>query len=553
MAGRPDKRIKVVVAGGGVAALEAALALRELARHRIEVELLASEPLFWYRPAAVAEPFGLGEARCFELAQVAAAAGASLTPGTLVSIDAARHEAYTADGSTVSYEALLVACGAVAKVAIPGALTFRGPADSDAFSGVLAEIEAGDVHRVAFVVPWGATWVLPLYELALMTAARLRARQIRDVELTLVTPEQKPLEQFGRVASETVQDLLDEREISVHTRSYAVEAADGELLLLRHGAVPADRVIALPRLHGQPIGGVPQTIDGFIPVDPHGSVDAADVFAAGDITNFPVKQGGIAAQQALAAAEAIAAWAGVDLEPRPFRPVLRGLLLTGAQPRYLRRDLTAGQESSWASEAPIWWPPAKIVGRHLARFLATLAGVEVPSEEAVAEDAVRVEVELAPQDVSRLANRRLEPALADVLHEAKTRATVGDVMSREPLIVAPEDTLGEVAERMMQLDVDSALVVQFGQLTGILTARDLLHALAGRVHPSEARVRQWMTAEPIVVSADASIEKAAVLMTEYRIHQLPVVDRERPIGLIGLHDVTRSAVSAPQPAIGLGF
>ncbi len=553
MAGRPDRRIKVVVAGGGVAALEAALALRELARDRVEVELLASEPLFWYRPAAVAEPFGLGEARCFQLAQVAAAAGASFTPGTLVSIDAVGHKGYTASGSVVSYDVLLVACGAVAKVAIPGALTFRGPADSDAFSGLLAEIEAGDVRRVAFAVPWGATWVLPLYELALMTAARLRARRIRDVELTLVTPEQAPLELFGRVASETVQDLLDEREISLHTRSYASEAGDGELRLLRHGAVPADRVIALPRLHGQPIGGITQTIDGFIPVDPHGSVDADDVFAAGDITNFPVKQGGIAAQQALAAAEAIAAWAGVDLEPQPFRPVLRGLLLTGAQPRYLRRDLAADEGSARVSEAPLWWPPAKIVGRYLGPFLATLAGVDVPSDEAAARDAVRVEVELAPQDVDRLARRRLERALADVLPEEKPRVTVGDVMSSEPLMVAPEDTLGEVAERMRQVDVGSALVVQFGQLIGILTARDLLQAFAGRVHPSEARVRQWMTAEPIVVSADTSIEKAALLMTEYRIHHLPVVDGARPIGMIGLHDVTRSAVIATQLAIGLGF
>ena len=130
---------------------------------------------------------------------------------------------------------------------------------------------------------------------------------------------------------------------------------------------------------------------------------------------------------------------------------------------------------------------------------------------------------------------------------------IADVMRPDFIAVAPEDTLGEVAERMEQLDVDSALVVQFGQLIGILTAHDLLHALAGRAHPSEARVRQWMTAEPIVVSADASIEKAAVLMTEYRIHQLPVVEGERPIGLIGLHHVTRSAVTAAHPAIGLGF
>jgi len=546
-------RRKVVIAGGGVAALEAALALRELACDYVGVELLASQPLFWYRPASVAEPFGLGEARHFELAEVAAAAGAGLTLGTLVSIDSARHEAHLAEGMVVSYDCLLVACGAVPSVAIPGALTFRGPEDSGAFSGLLAEIEAGAVHSVAFVVPWGATWVLPLYELALMTAAWLRARRIDDVELVLVTPENEPLELFGSVASETVRDLLDDRGITLQTGSFASDTGDGRLRLFPQESIAADRVVALPRLLGQPIGGLPQTIEGFIPVDEQGSVaDTDDVFAAGDITNFPVKQGGIATQQAVAAAEAIAGWAGVDLEPQPFRPVLRGMLLTGAQPRYLRREIGADEDTSWVSETPIWWPPAKIVGRHLAPFLATLAGVETPTEDLAHEGAVPVAVELDAQDVDRLAGRRLEPFLADVPEE-KTMATVGDVMSREPLVVAPEDTLGEVAERMSRLGTGSALVAQYGELIGILTARDLLHALAGRVHSSDARVRQWMTAQPIVVSTDTSIDKAALLMTEYGIHHLPVVDGEHPVGMIGLRAATRPHATAVQPAIGLGF
>jgi sulfide:quinone oxidoreductase len=553
MVARSNPTTKVVIVGGGVAALEAALALRELACDYVTVELLASEPLFSYRPASVAEPFGLGEARHFELTEVAAAAGAGLTPGKLVSVDSAGHEGHLADGTVVSYDCLLVACGAVSSVAIPGALTFRGPADTAAFSGLLAEIEAGNVRSIAFVVPWGATWALPLYELALMTAAWLRARRINNVELVLVTPENEPLELFGRVASDTVRDLLDERGISLHTGSFASETGDGRLRLFPHESIDAERVVALPRLRGQAIAGLPQTIDGFIPVDAHGSViDTNDVFAAGDVTNFPVKQGGIAAQQALAAAEAIAAWSGADVEPRPFRPVLRGMLLTGAQPRYLRREIGADEESSWASEAPIWWPPAKIVGRHLAPFLATLAGAGIPAEEPVAEGAIRVDVELAAQDVDQLASRRLEAFLADYPAE-KTVVTVGDVMSREPLIVAPEDTLGEVAERMSQLDVGSALVAQYGQLIGILTARDLLHALAGRVHSSDARVRQWMTAQPIVVTADTTIDKAALLMTEYGVHHLPVTEGQRPVGMIGLRAASRPHDTVAQPAIGLGF
>ena len=552
MAGQSDTKSRVVIAGGGVAALEAALALRELARDRVDVELLAAEPLFSYRPAAVAEPFGLGEARHFELAQVAAAAGARFASGTLVSIDADRREAFTAAGDVLSYDMLLVACGAAPKVAVAGALTFRGPQDSGAFRSLLAEMEAGDVRRVAFVVPWGATWVLPLYELVLLTGAWLRARRIHDVELMLVTPEVEPLELFGDVASQTVRDLLDERGITMHAQHYASEVADGELRLFPEGVVAADRVVALPRLQGWSIGGLSQTIDGFIPVDEHGRVGDADgVFAAGDITNFPVKQGGIAAQQALAAAETIAARAGAEVEPRPFHPVLRGMLLTGESPRYLRRDIASDPETSWVSEAPIWWPPAKIVGRYLAPFLATLAGVDKPSYEPAAEGAVRVEVELGAQAVDRLSGRRLDLSTGPLQPGEHTAPTVADVMSTEPFVVAPEDTLGEVADRMRQLNVGSALVSEFGRLVGILTTRDLLHALADRVHPSEARVRQWMTAEPIVASPDLPADRAAALMSEYGIHHLPVVEGERPIGMIGLRDVTPATVTASQPVTAL--
>ena len=100
-------------------------------------------------------------------------------------------------------------------------------------------------------------------------------------------------------------------------------------------------MIALPRLRGRGIPGLPADAGGFLVIDEHARVTgAADVFAAGDATAEPIKQGGLAAQQADAAAEAIAAEAGAELDPRPYRPVLRGLLLTGDTPLYLRNDLT---------------------------------------------------------------------------------------------------------------------------------------------------------------------------------------------------------------------
>jgi sulfide:quinone oxidoreductase len=543
-------RVNVVIAGGGVAALEAALALQALAEDRIRVELLAPEPHFWYRPLAVAEPFELGEAGHFELSKLAAEAGASFSPGELISVDAARHLAYTSPGGAVPYSTLLIACGAVPKPAIEGALTFRGPADTVKVEGLLTEIEAGDVGRVAFAVPAGAVWTLPAYELALMTAAWLVTRGIAGVELALVTPEDEPLHLFGREASSAVRALLEERGIAVHTRAYPAEARAGELLLVRGGIVVADRVVALARLQGPRIGGIPQTFEGFIPVDLHGRVTGiSDVFAAGDITAFPLKQGGIAAQQADAAAEAIAAEAGAEVTPSPFRPVLRGLLLTGAEPRYLRGQLAGGAgETSEASPEPLWWPPAKIVGRHLAPFLAGLAGPGAPTEPASAA-GVPVEVELDVGAAERRRYRLLEAAVDEAVGESI--ATVGDIMSGDPLIVAPEDMLGETAGRMRERDVGSAMVADHGRLIGILTSRDMLNAFAGRVHSSEARVREWMTAEPIAVSAKTTLEAAALLMTEHHIHHLPVVGGERPVGMVGMRDVIRS-VGPFRTRTGLG-
>jgi sulfide:quinone oxidoreductase len=533
---------RVVIAGGGVAALEAALALRALAGERVEIELVGREQHFWYRPHSVAEPFELGETNRYELPALASAAGATFTLGTLEGVDAARHQAKTSVG-TIRYDALLVAVGAVPTEAVPGALTFRGPADTEKIRTLLEEIAAGDVHRVAFAVPWGAVWSLPLYELALMTATHLATHQIRGVELTLVTPEEEPLQLFGRAGSDAVGTLLDERGITLVTGSHPAEFVDGGLRLVPESQIEADRVVALPRLRGPRVDGLPQTLDGFIPVDAHGHVRGLDdVYAAGDITNFPVKQGGIATQQADAAAEAIAQAAGVDLRPKQFRPVLRGLLLTGGQPRYLRHDLTEAGQAPSASPDPLWWPPAKIVGRHLAPFLADLAGVGSPPEPPAA-GTIRIEVELAARELKHLAAPRLEEAKGE-------GGTVGEAMSSELLVVSPEAVLGDVAQTMRDRDTGSAAVALEGQLIGILTSRDLLRAFAARARPSHTLVREWMTAEPIAVAPSTRVEMAVSLMTEHGVDQLPVVDGQRPVGMLGFRQAARKARGS---GVELGF
>ena len=159
-----------------------------------------------------------------------------------------------------------------------------------------------------------------------------------------MTPESAPLIMFGSAASGEVEALLRARGIAIETSTYAHEAGDGALIL-----TPGDRpleagdVVALPLIEGPGVAGLPCDEHGFIPIDDHARVpDTQDVYAAGDGTTFPIKQGGIATQQADAAAEHIASRVGAPVDPQPFHPVLRGKLLTGEESLHLEHDLRAG-------------------------------------------------------------------------------------------------------------------------------------------------------------------------------------------------------------------
>lgn len=361
---------KVLIAGGGVAGLEAALALRELAGGLVDVELVSPETDFVYRPLAVAQPFQAGQVRRFPLQHLAEAAGATMTRAAVRSVDPDRRMVVTSNGTALRYDSLLLALGARPVSALPGALTFRGPGDEDAFAALLHDARAGQVERLVFALPVGASWPLPLYELALLTAVHLADAGASGVQLSVVTPEERPLQLFGAAASEAVTELLELHGIQLLTDTTPVAVEGRALRLLPDQRLEADRVVALPRLEGLRLAGLPHDAHGFVPTDRHGRVRGLyGVYAAGDLTDFPLKQGGIATQQADAAAESIAADAGARIEPQPFQPVLRGLLLTGMSPRYLRTE--PGSVHSEADTEPLWWPPAKIVGLHLAPFLAS--------------------------------------------------------------------------------------------------------------------------------------------------------------------------------------
>ena len=384
---------RVLIAGGGVAALEALLGLSELAGDRVDLELLSPRDEYVDRPLAVAEPFGVGKAQRFDLNAIARDRGASLRLDGLEEVDPASRRAVTRGGAELEYDALLVAVGARPGVALDGAITIKGPGYTGRFRTLLTELDQHRIHRIAFAVPPGATWPLPLYELALMTASHVREHGLRKVEIRLVTPEPAPLELFGAAASAAVAALLEERGVEVLTGHYPSGIGEEGLTLVPHDAapVPADRVVSLPQLHGPRIRGLPHDADGFIPVDLHCAVQGEEgVYAAGDATSFPIKQGGIAAQMADAAAETIAARAGAHLRPKHFDPVLRGLLLTGGPPRYMRAEVGGGHGEDWSvSEHTLWWPPTKVAGRYLSPYLALQAERNPPGE------GVTVDVPLA--------------------------------------------------------------------------------------------------------------------------------------------------------------
>ncbi len=382
--------MNVVIAGGGVAALETLLALRALAGNLVNITLISPTADFIYRPVTVAEAFDRAEASVYDLAEILAdQGGGELVRDTLADVEADPRIAVTGEGRRLPFDVLVVATGAVARAPFPGAFTFRGRSDVPVLRGLLHDLATGRAGSVALALPSQRVWPLPLYELALMTAGHLNEHGEGDAKVTLVTPEEEPLELFGPAAADAMRPMLSSRGITIRTSSLPATVQGHRLLLVGGAEVLVDRVITLPVLEGPMLAGLPHDEHGFVPVDKFGLVGGVEhVYAAGDITAFPLKQGGLAAQQADAVAESIAALAGADITPKPFRPVLRGLLLTGGAPLYLRAEPQRLQhEATVAIEAPsarrptrdasaaagqaLWWPPAKIAGRYLAPYLAT--------------------------------------------------------------------------------------------------------------------------------------------------------------------------------------
>ena len=361
---------RVLIAGGGIGALAGALALREYAPPGVGLTLLAPGPDLVLAPETVVEATGGPPAGRYSLAEIASDLGADLVSDVLEAVDVEQRHAGTRESGLLGYDALLIAVGARPGPGIPGTLRFAGARDAAALRAALESL--GPRPRVLFTTGAGVGWTLPVYELALLTAARNP-----DASVAVATIEPRPAAVFGAVASREVARRLAEAGIAVHTGVLPESAEGGALWLAEGGSLDADLVVALPQPAGLGIAGVPADAHGFLPVDRYGHVEgAAGVWAAGDATARPLKQGGLAAQQADVAARSIAAELGGLVAPVPYEPALRGVLLTGDAPRFLRRSALSTVPSA-ASARPLWSAPGKVADGRVARYLATHEGFRV--------------------------------------------------------------------------------------------------------------------------------------------------------------------------------
>ena len=366
---------RVVIVGGGVAALEAALALRQLAPDRTLCTVIAPNQEYVVRAQTVRAPFAFPEADHHPVAPIVEAAGATLLVDALERVDTQAQVVVTRGGEQLHYDSLILALGAAPRERYEHALTVNSHTIQPVLEEVLAAVDAGEIQDIAFVTPTGPSWPLPNYELAYMTARRAREQGIR-LNTTLITPEDEPLSLFGAEASRTISRLLEDGGVHVMTSSEAEVPSEREVLVSPgQRRLRVDRVLALPELLGPNIPGVPADQYGFVPVDEHGRVKGRPgVYAVGDVAAHRIKHGGFAAQQADAAAQMIAAAAGADVEAEPVDRVLRGMFITGGDPIYVSVRFEGGHAwDSVVTSEPTVDPQHKVSARYLTEYLDRVA------------------------------------------------------------------------------------------------------------------------------------------------------------------------------------
>ena len=375
-----------MIVGGGIAGVEAALALADLAGSHAEAVLVSPEDEFVLKPMVVREPFGGEEAERHRLAPVLSRAGVSYRRAAVEAVQAAEKRVVLTGGDELSYDSLILCVGGRPVSPYESATTFWSDSARMPVDDMLTRSASHPSRTLAVIVPPQTTWPLPAYELALLLRRRARDNGI-DAVIRLITPEDHPLAIFGLAASTEVGARMKTAGVEVET-GVRVEEDGGRLIRTSGVVVDAGEVISLPRIEGPRVPGLPADDAGFLRIDEHCRVIGTEgVYAAGDGTSFPVKQGGIATQQADAAAAHIAAGVGAITGPEPFRPVLRGELLTGGPSIKMKHSLGGGDQGE-VSPDYLWWPRTKVSGRYLSAWLTE----SEPSPDPAPRD-VPIEVE----------------------------------------------------------------------------------------------------------------------------------------------------------------
>jgi sulfide:quinone oxidoreductase len=359
---------RVVVIGSGVAAIEAVLALDALAKERVQITVLSRTGALRLAARLPERTLWAEDAPTYDLRRLGRLPGVSVLRDGARSVDVAGHLVTGTSGRQYPWDLLLVATGATVKPTIPEALVL-GRDSPELVRSLVAEAQRGLLHSIALVVAPGASWTLPVYELALQVAPAVGGAS----SVEILTPEPAPLPLFGTAGSEAVAARLDAADVELKPGSYC-QLRGGELVV-RPGAriESVDAIVELPAPAPVPIEGLPSHAGGFIEVRDYGQVvGAPDVYAVGDAIAFPIKHGGLAAQQADAAAEHIAARAGADVVPSPFRPILRGELVTPEGVLFLEMPIHGGAGEGRVSEEPLWAPATKVHGRYLSAWLANV-------------------------------------------------------------------------------------------------------------------------------------------------------------------------------------
>lgn len=389
-------KYEILIVGSGIGGFEAAFAFQSLAPEQAHVTVLSPEESFMYRPAVLDQLFGGAPGQDIPLNQLTERAGASHKHGNLASVSQDHSYVTTDSGEQIYYDFLLIAVGCRRVPSIEGATTIGIPGDIAAFGEVLSAIDRHQAPQITFVVPGGPVWPLPIYEIALRTAHRVRFHSTGDATINLVTSEDEPMGLFGLRVAKTVRTRLADAGISLTTGTLVSRADDTELHLVPSGSIATSHTVTLGLTEGPEIPGLPCNPEGYLQTDPFGRVYGTEnVYAAGDVTAFPIKQGGLAAQQANVAARSIAAAAGAPVKPTAFEAVLKGRILSGRSHLYMDAPIIGGKgDSTVIASQPLWQPATRIAAEFLTPVLCEIApqialGDSAPDQEDGIEVSLR--------------------------------------------------------------------------------------------------------------------------------------------------------------------